>query len=370
MGKNYAWLKARLAQSQKVRYTSGVANLVAKYHDGDAQLLRLNANENHFISPALLSQLLKDVADHIDPRFYPRGEKAALVQRIGEYVGQPATNIVVGNSSDELIETIVRLFLRSGEVALTITPTFVMYRIIVVNQGGQCVRVPVRDDFSLNPAALLSKAHDETTLAFLCSPNNPTGNQFAEDRVRTILDSFEGIVVVDEAYVEYAPYSLADAVARHENLVVLRTFSKAFGLAGLRIGYALAHHRLADTIKSLQLPFNVNKVSLTMASKVLEQRPLFETATDTLQKERTRLLYRLRRVDGVEAFDSHANFILFKTRSNARVVFEGLLRRGVLVRDVGPVLDHGRCLRVTVGTPDMNAQFLDALRATMDGETP
>jgi histidinol-phosphate aminotransferase len=370
MTKRYAWLTARLAQSQKVRYTSGVANLVAKYHGGDARLVRLNANENHFIPLSVLSPLLREVTDNVDPRLYPRSEQTTLVQRIGEYIDQPAANIVVGNSSDELIETIVRLLLRSGEVVLTITPTFVMYRIIVANQGGQCVQVPLRDDFSLDPAALLAKAHIGATLVFICSPNNPTGNQFAEDRIRTMLDSFEGIVVVDEAYVEYAPYSLTDAVTRHENLVVLRTFSKAFGLAGLRIGYALAHPRVADALRSLQLPFNVNKVSLAMASKVLEHRPLFETAATAVQTERARLLHQLRRVDGVEAFDSRANFILFKPRGNARGVFEGLLRRGVLVRDVGPVLDHGRCLRVTVGTPDMNAQFLDALRATMEDDMP
>jgi histidinol-phosphate aminotransferase len=202
----------------------------------------------------------------------------------------------------------------------------------------------------------------ETKMLYLCSPNNPTGNQFEVDKVEALIEEFPGIVLLDEAYGEYAEYSVTPLIGKYENLVVLRTFSKAFGLAGLRLGYAVANPLLANAINKIPAPYAINVVSLTMGRKLLENAGVVKEAVAALKAERGKLINELNAMEGVEAFDSRANFVLFNTVKPFEEVYANMLKRGIIVKKLGKLLMYENCLRTTVGLPEMNVKLLAALR--------
>jgi histidinol-phosphate aminotransferase len=358
------WLEVKLRKMQSSeeyvpKYTpETVAKQLGIHED---ELLRLDKNENLFLSKPFFSGILKELAEELDPRFYPQKEKLTLTHELMEYLGLPSESILLGNGSDELIETIVRVFLGSNEEAISIAPTFTMYQIIVNNQGNPFLDISLNDDFSLDVEGLLSKASSKTRLCFICSPNNPTGNQFKIESIKQVLEKFQGIIIIDEAYVEYAPYSVGEMIKEYDNLIVLRTFSKAFGLAGLRIGYGLAHPKIAAALKKLQLPFNINKFSLQLAIKLLDKQKIVHTSITRLKTERERFYKKLTKIPGVKAFPSNANFLLFTTEKDTNLMCENLMKNGILVRNIENILSLGRCLRVTVGLPEMNNKFLNII---------
>jgi histidinol-phosphate aminotransferase len=325
-------------------------------------LIRLNANENLLFPNSLLSTVLREVADEVDVRTYPRLEEDRLIEALADYLNFPSTQIVVSNGSDPLIESCVKAFLKGDEEAISISPTFAMYKIITRNHGFDYVEVPLNEDFSLNVDVFLSEVNANTFLCFLNSPNNPTGNQFPLADVKKIIEAFNGFVVIDEAYVDFAPYSVLDLIEKSENLIVLRTFSKAFGLAGLRIGYSLSNLEVTAALKRIQLPFNVNKVSLAMARKILEQREVIADVVTLVKSERDKLFRRMDRISGVTVFNSDTNFILFKTEKDPEKIHHGLQKKGLLIRRFKSILERGEFLRVTVGLPEMNKDFTDSLK--------
>ncbi len=358
------WLEEKLRNMQSIeeylpKYSP---ETVAKQLGiNEEEIIRLDKNENLFLSKSFFSGILKELAEELDPRFYPQKEESTLTQELVGYLGLPSESIILGNGSDELIETIVRVFLGSNEEAISIAPTFIMYRIIVNSHGNTFIDTSLNDDFSLDVKGLLSKASQKTRLCFICSPNNPTGNQFKIESVKEVLKKFRGIVIVDEAYVEYAPYSVGELIKEYENMIVLRTFSKAFGLAGLRIGYCLADPHLASALKKIQLPFNINKFSLQLAIKLLDKRNIVNTSVNKLKTERERLYKKLCKIPGVKAFPSNTNFILFTTKRDVDIIYNTLMSHGILIRNIGNLLHLGRCLRVTVGLPKMNNKFLNIM---------
>jgi histidinol-phosphate aminotransferase len=329
----------------------------------DQKIAKLNLNENFFIPRKKLLELIVEALEDLDPRLYPQDEEEKLRGKIGEYVGLPADNIVVGNGGDEILERVAHLFLGKGEQAITISPTFSMYRFAVNLQKAKLIEVPLKKDFSLDVDRLLSSMTSRTKVLFLCSPNNPTGNQFGIDEIKSLAEGFPGAVVVDEAYVEFADYSVTSLVKKYENLIVVRTFSKAFGLAGLRLGYGVADVEIAKTLSEcVSPPFSVNTVSLKVGAKILENTEIVERAIQKVKAEREKMVKALNGIDGVEAFNSKANFVLFKTEKPLDYVYNSLLQKGVLVRKIGVVLGFQNCFRATVGLPWMNAKLIDALK--------
>ncbi|UCH37671.1 MAG: histidinol-phosphate transaminase [Candidatus Bathyarchaeota archaeon] len=323
--------------------------------------IKLNANENLFLQQAFFAQQYHEYASKFDPRLYPQTEKIELIQSLAKYLSLPAECFTIGNGSDDLIETVVKAFLRPSERCLSISPTFTMYRIIVENHGGVYETVPLDASFSIRSQAFLNKVKDDTTLCILCSPNNPTGNQLEHSMLLEIIEEFEGLVIVDEAYAEFAPYSIHREVLNHENLIVLRTFSKAFGLAGLRIGYACAAPKLTAALRQRQLPYNVNKFSMRIATAILQNPQLFLETVDTIKTERCKFITSLNHINGVKAFPSDANFVLITTEKDADSVFTELKSRKLLVRQIGTILNHGKCLRITVGPAKTNLQLIRTL---------
>jgi histidinol-phosphate aminotransferase len=360
------WLEEKLAKIEGLESYAPektIEDAVKQYGLSSADIVKLNFNENLYMPRARLVGLLKEVANECDVRLYPQKEEEKLREAIGEYLTLKHGCVAVGNSSDEVMDRITRLFLEKGDRAVTFASTFSVFGYCVKYQGAEYVAVPLRKGFKLDVEAMREAFVPEAKMLYLCSPNNPTGNQFGQDAVEALIEEFPGIVLVDEAYGEYADYSVVPLIGKYENLVVLRTFSKAFGLAGLRLGYAVANPLLTRAINKIPAPYAINVVTLTMGRKLLENIGVMREAVAALKAERGKLINALNEIRGVEAFDSRANFVLFNTTKPYEDVYVNLLKRGVIVKKLGKLLEYENCLRATVGLPDMNAKFLNALKA-------
>ncbi|MCW4019919.1 MAG: histidinol-phosphate transaminase [Candidatus Bathyarchaeota archaeon] len=327
-----------------------------------SEVLKLNSNENFFVPLSFIRSALKEVVEEVDPRIYPRDEPKELKEALSRYVNASPEEIVIGTGSDQLIDLVSRMLLRRGDEALSIFPTFSIYKRCVQIQGAGYKAVPLKEDFSLDTEKILAAVTPRTKVIFLCSPNNPTANQFSRREVKRLVESFRGLVAVDEAYVDFSSSSIVDLIRGFENLVVFRTFSKVFGLAGLRVGCAIANPEFAEVMdERYQMPYSVTLVALKAALKLLEKSDVIRSAVEGVKAERGRLVERLDGVGGVRAFDSDANFVLFQAQKSSNAVYDALLGKGVIVRNIGRVLNFENCLRVTVAPSPMMERFLTAL---------
>jgi histidinol-phosphate aminotransferase len=360
------WLDEKIAKIEALESyipEKTIDNAAKKYGLSPADIVKLNFNENLYIPRAKLVTMLKQVADECDVRLYPQEEEEKLREAITDYLTLHQSCVALGNSSDEMMDRITRLFLDKGDKAVTFTPTFSVFGYCAKYQGAEYTMVPLQKDFKLNVKAMRAAFTQEAKLLYLCSPNNPTGNQFGQDAVEALIEEFPGIVLLDEAYGEYADYSVIPLIGKYENLVVLRTFSKAFGLAGLRLGYAVANPILARAINKIPAPYAINTVTLTMGRKLLDNIGVMRKAVVALKAERGKLINALNEIKGIEAFDSRANFVLFNASKPYEDVYANMLKRGLVIKKLGKLLMHENCLRATVGLPEMNAKLLNALRA-------
>jgi len=358
------WLKRKLtkiATLESYAPEKTIEGVAKQFGLSPNKILKLNFNENLFIDRQKLVDLMKQAAEECDLRLYPQEEEERLRDAIGDYLQLQQACIAIGNSSDEVMDRITRLFLEKGESALTFAPTFSVFKYCVKYQGAQHIAVPLKKGFQIDIEAMLAAFRPETKLLYLCSPNNPTGNQLELGEIEALIEEFPGIVMVDEAYGEYADYSVIPLINKYENLVVLRTFSKAFGLAGLRLGYALANSSLANAVNKIPAPYAINTITLTMGRKLLENVGIMREAVAALKIERTKLIHSLNEINGIQAFDSQANFVLFNLSKPYEAVYQHMLRKGLIIKRLGKLLDYENCLRTTVGLPDMNAKLLNAL---------
>ncbi|MFZ5899698.1 MAG: histidinol-phosphate transaminase [Bacillota bacterium] len=323
-------------------------------------VIKLDANENNFeFPPVAAADIAKRMRSEIYNR-YPDSEARNLRQALASRHGVDIGQVMVGNGSDELILDLMLAFAAGAKVLIAV-PTFSMYAIHAVIAGAKPVPVARRENFDLNVEALVAAAADpDVKMIVLCTPNNPTGNVIPLEQLETVLRESRAMVVVDEAYIDFGGVSALPLVARYPGLVLLRTFSKAFALAGLRVGYLLAQAQTIEALWRVKQPFNVNSFSQLAAETVLAHRAEFEERIALIVKERERLYAALRAIPGVEAYPSEANFILFRTPLSGGKIYEELLARGVLIRKLDdPRLE--RCLRVSVGKPRENDLFLAAL---------
>ena len=365
------WLDGKIARIQGLEtYGAEKTNVsIAKQFGlSSSSILKLNYNENFFLSKQKLGELLKEVADECDLRIYPQEEETRLKAKIGEYLKVPEECVTIGNSSDEVLDRVIRIFLDKGDRAVTFTPTFSIFKYCVNYGGAELVGVPLKDDFTIDIAGMQTAFTPEIKLLYLCSPNNPTANQLRPREVELLMEAFPGIVLVDEAYAEYADYSVVPLIDKYENLIVLRTFSKAFGLAGLRLGYAIANPNLASTIDKLPTPYAVNVVSLSMGRKLLENFAVVQKSIEALKAERRDLIANLNEIKGVEAFNSKANFVLFNVDKPYEDVYLNVLKQGLVIKKLGRLLRYENCLRSTVGLPKMNEKLLKALKEYLGDE--
>jgi histidinol-phosphate aminotransferase len=331
-------------------------------------LVKLDANENPCPPPAGLMARIGAAAAALELNRYPDPAAASLRRVLADRCGWTREGILLGNGSDDLIFLLLAACGGEGATLLVPTPTFSMYRHIALSLGWRVEEVPLTPDFELDEAELLKRAAAcSPRLSVFASPNNPTGNLFDRGIMERYLRAAPGIVVIDEAYHDFAGHSVVDLLAGHRNLVVLQTLSK-IGLAALRLGILLADPQVVAELNKVRLPYNVGSFSQVAARAVLENPVFLEGQIRMILAERERLAAALSRLPGVETFPSDANFILLRTDRPSRDVFEALRRRGVLVRDLGgnPGMLSG-CLRVTVGTNVENDAFLEAMHETFTG---
>ena len=322
---------------------------------------KLDANENFMLPRDLVMSKLRELSKFLDTRLYPLDQQLRLFEALEGYTGAHRSRIVIGNGSDELLELLSRVFLKRGTSAISISPTFSMYKVITQTLGREFIEVPLGPGFELDVGDILSACEKSTHVCFICSPNNPTGNQFPLEQVESLAREFNGLLVVDEAYVEFAEHSLVERIGQLNNVIILRTFSKAFGLAGLRIGYAVTSPKVASILKRFQLPYNVNSVSLEMALLMLHNLDQVKTGIEKVKTERTRLIKSMTSIPHVVPYSSEANFIFLKTTRLSARVRDALAEKAILVRCFDS-LELKHHLRMTIGTKEMNERFLKTLR--------
>lgn len=300
---------------------------------------------------------------------YPDPHQKALKAKVAEIKGISADSLFIGNGSDEAIDLVYRVFCVPGASnAVSIAPSYGMYEVAAAMNDIEFRKVQLRPDFSMDTEAMLSAADSKTRLMFICSPNNPTGNSFPVEQIEDILERFGGVVVLDEAYIDFSVRpSLVSLISRYPNLIVLQTLSKAWGMAGLRIGLAMADPAVIGLMSKVKYPYNINVVAQKMALAKLDAKAK-DNAVAQIVGQRFRLekeLVKCQEVKGV--YSSDANFLLVRF-DNPDEVYERLLSGGVIVRNRSRVPGCEGCLRVTVGTPAENDRLLRLLAGPECGD--
>lgn len=329
-----------------------------------SEILKLDLNENFFINVNFLYATALETLKETDLRLYDFGVIGEVKGALGEYLEVEPGCITVSSGSEHLIDLITHLFLERGNNAVIVTPSFFMYEKKVKLKGANLSAVPLRENLSLDVEAILDEVTSKTRLIFICSPNNPTANQFEWKQIEAIADACSSLIVLDEAYAEYADYSAVLPAISKDNIIVLRTFSKAFALAGMRFGYSVANRDLASFL-SEAMPYTVNTFTARLVLKMLSHMDVIQASADDVKEERKRLIEGLEGIDGIQVFESKTNFVTFKPRKDAERVHRELLKKGIIIKNLGDLPVIGHCLRVTVGLLHMNDRFLKVLSEIM-----
>ncbi len=331
---------------------------------------KLNQNESPYDVPEALKREILDRA--LDARWqrYPEFAPRRLLERLADWYAWPADGILAGNGSNEVIQAALAVTLQAGDAVVAPSPTFSLYRLLTSVFGGRYVPVPLGPEFAYDVPRLVDVAVRERAKAVVfCSPNNPTGSALPEGAVERVLEATDAMVLVDEAYQDFGGPSALGALAQSDRVVVLRTFSKALGMAGLRFGVALAHPPVAREIAKAKLPYNVNLVTLAAAEVLLDHMDVRAALVRDILATRDRFLPRLRALPGLTAYPTEANFVLVRFHAvPAREVFRRLLEEhGILVRDVSATPELHECLRISIGTDEDMDAVLAALAAILGG---
>jgi histidinol-phosphate aminotransferase len=320
------------------------------------RLVKLDANENLYGPHAEVLKAIQGAPFHI----YPDPGQEALREAIAGFAGVEVENVVAGTGADDLIDILIRLVMPKA-VAIA-TPTFGMYRFLAKISRATPVEVPRRPNFDLDVVALRHAVHDGAGIVFLTSPNNPTGNPVNSAELEALL-SLDALIVVDEAYVEFGGQSVVPLITEHPNLVVLRTFSKWAGLAGLRVGYSITDPALARHIMSIKQPYNVNVAADAGARAAIAHWPEISETIACIVAERDRMAAIVAELGWLKPFPSQANFVLFAVEGRpARDVATALRARGVLVRYYDRP-DLANYIRISAGRPEDTDALLAALQA-------
>jgi histidinol-phosphate aminotransferase len=324
--------------------------------------VNLSANENPENLP---HEVIAAIAERL-PEFafnrYPDPMAGKLREMIAEANGLEATNVLVGNGGDELIFDLLLAWGGPGRTLLNLPPTFTMYEIDARVTGTSVVDVPRGEGFAIDEKAVLDRlAVGDIDLVFISHPNNPTGNLHPETFLIDVLNATDALVLVDEAYFEFSRHTMRPHMQRHRNLVILRTFSKAFSLAGMRVGYLLAHEDVVCELTKVRQPYSVDRFSQWVAALVFRERVVFEGQIREIIRQRDVVEHGLGQIRGIEVFHSEANFVLFRVRQAASVWRDLLHSYGILVRDLSRVPGLEDCLRVSIGSAEENRRFLAAM---------
>lgn len=326
-----------------------------------AEVILANNENPSNLPPEVLSRLAERVSRFRFNR-YPDPTAHELRKLIAEANGLEPENVLVGNGGDELIFNLLLAWGGPGRKLLDLPPTFSMYGIDAQVTGTEVVRIPRLADFSVDQEAVLSRlAEGDIDIVVLANPNNPTGGLTDESFLIDMLNATDALVLVDEAYFEFSRHTMRPHMQRHDNLVILRTFSKAFSLAGLRIGYVLGHQDVIQEFLKVRQPYSVDSFAQMVASTVYRERVIFEQQISAIVRGREEIMLGLSAMDGVEVFPSEANYVLFRVAHAAALWRDLLLNHSVLIRDFSRTPGLADCLRVTAGSESENRRFLEAV---------
>jgi histidinol-phosphate aminotransferase len=324
----------------------------------EESVIKLDGNENPYGCSPKVKQALAGYSYY---HLYPDPEQRELRKALEKYTGINVKNILAGSGSDELIDLVLRLFIQPGDKVVNCPPTFGMYPFSTDVCGGKVVSIPRKPDFSVDTTAAMKAIDTGAKVIFIASPNNPSGNITPEPDILELLKG-RAAVVIDEAYYEFSGATVAPLVLKYPNLIVLRTFSKWAGLAGLRVGYGIFPHNLMDYLMKIKQPYNVNAAAQVAALESLRDLDYLRGTIKAIVDERERLMSKLSEMDWLKVYPSQANFILCRVlNGQARAIYEGLRQKGIFVRYFNtPELKD--CLRISVGKPE----HTDKLVATLN----
>lgn len=345
---------ARRAILDLVPYSSARSEYVGK-----SEIL-LDANENTFGSAVDLPSVCSHLNRYPDPLQIDLRNKLAKLYKVN------SNQIFVGNGSDEAIDLLLRVFCEPGKDAILITPpTYGMYEVIANVQGVLIQRANLSSDFTVDYSGIKKTINSKSKIVFICSPNNPTGNKVEFSEIVKIAKLTAGILVVDEAYIDFAEQDSAiSLLQRFPNIVVLRTLSKAWGMAGIRTGFAIAHPRIISLLQKIKFPYNVSSLSQATALRALDQKKFLSTVVAKIKTERARLSEQLsKNPDVVKVFPSDASFILVKFK-NSNLAFNKLNASGIIVRDRNNTKGCENCLRISIGTREENNSIIACLNSS------
>lgn len=323
---------------------------------------KLNQNENPYEIPENLKrQIFNDIASLLwgrYPQYIP-----TLRDKLAKKYNRASEEILPGNGSNQLSYALFTALIGIGDKVVSAPPTFSLFDLVEKIHRVNSVHVDLNEDFSMDAEKFIAESRD-AKLSMIVSPNNPTGNEYTLDFLECVCQAAKGFVFWDEAYGEFTDNTAIPLLDQYPNLIISRTFSKAFSLAGLRAGYLIAHPKIIEAIQKVSVPYNLNIMSEYIASTLLDQTEWMQEKIKIILEERKRLYSALQKWDTIKVFPSKANFILCKLE-NKMSVYQGLMDKGVLVRNMGghPLIED--TFRVTVGTPEENDIFLEALKAVL-----
>lgn len=326
----------------------------ARLEFSGAASIFLDANENSFGSP---------LPDNYNR--YPDPLQIKLKEKISNIKGVPVQNIFLGNGSDEAIDLLFRIFCMPGrDNVIILPPTYGMYEVCAEINDVQVKKVSLLENFQLNLEAIEEAIDPNTKLIFVCSPNNPTGNSINRTDIEVLLNNFSGLVVIDEAYINYAKQkTFIPELTEYPNLIILQTLSKAWGLAGLRLGMAFAGEPLINYLNKIKYPYNINTATQQLALEALGNISSVNNWTKKTVEQKGWLKDELLKLTITEiVYPSDANFILVKM-ADARKIYEFLADKGIIVRVRSNVMLCDDCLRITIGIPEENKQLIDSLKS-------
>ncbi len=321
-------------------------------------VIKLDGNENLYGCSARVQRAL---ADYNRYHIYPDPEQRELKKALAEYTGIDSKHILAGSGSDELIDLILRLFIEPGDGVINCPPTFGMYPFCTQVCGGQIINIPRNRDFSINVAAIKQALGKQAKVVFITSPNNPSGNLTDESQVRELLDT-TAVVVIDEAYAEFSGATMLSMVADYSNLMVLRTFSKWAGIAGLRMGYGIFPAHITEHLMKIKQPYNVNIAAQIAAMESLKDIDYLQRIIRSIVNERKRLSIELSTMGWLKIYPTEANFILCSVlNGKAREIHQKLKSKGIFIRYFNtPELKD--CIRISIGKPEHTDKLIAALK--------
>jgi histidinol-phosphate aminotransferase len=334
------------------------------YHSAQVDVpVRLNTNESPYAPPEAFVREWAEALAVLPLHRYPDRRATALRATLAEFLGQPASRVFAATGSNEVLQSLLLAYGGAGRTAAVFEPSYLLHAHIARVTGTTVVSAPRADDFHVDlDAARALLAEHRPAVTFLCSPNNPTGTVELRETVEALLDAAPGLLVVDEAYGEFADWSALDLLADDAPLVVVRTFSKVWSLAAVRLGFCVAPPQVVGALDHVVLPYHLGAPAQLAGTLALPYRAEMDARVAAVVAERERLVAGMAGLDGIEVVPSGANFVLFRPPGQAAAVWQALVERGVLVRDVSGVPGVEGRLRVTVGTPEENDAFLGALK--------